>query len=382
MFDQIIAFIREQYQQKEGRIFLHEPRFIGNEKEYLMECIDSTFVSSVGKFVDQFEEKIAEYTGCKKAVAVSNGTSALHIGLLLAGVERGDLVITQPLSFIATCNAISYAGADPIFVDVDEETLSLSANELAKFLESEVEIKEGKAIHRTTQRPISACVPMHTFGHPGEIDLIVELCEKYHIPVVEDAAEGMGSFYKGKHLGTFGKIGTLSFNGNKIITTGGGGMILTNDEELGKKAKHLTTQAKIPHRWEFRHDHIGYNYRLPNINSALGCAQLEVLPIYLERKRRLAKAYENFFADQTIQFVTEPADSIANYWLNAVMLKDRAERDEFLGYMNDHGIMVRPVWDLLNELNLFNGIEYGNLATAKNIADRLVNLPSSVTLNE
>ncbi len=382
MFDQIATFIRQQYQEPKERIFLHEPRFIGNEKEYLMECIDSTFVSSVGKFVDAFEAQMAEYTGCKKAIAVSNGTSALHIGLLLAGVERGDLVITQPLSFIATCNAISYVGAAPLFVDVDERTLSLSAKSLAEFLAKEVEVQNGQAIHLASGRKISACVPMHTFGHPGEIDLIVAACKTCGIPVVEDAAEGMGSFYKGKHLGTFGKIGTLSFNGNKIITTGGGGMILTDDEELGQKAKHLTTQAKIPHRWAFRHDHVGYNYRLPNINAALGVAQLEQLPVYIERKRNLAKAYETFFADKPMTFIQEPPESKANYWLNAILLKDRAERDEFLAYMNDHGIMVRPVWDLLNELGLFDGIQYGDLATAKDIANRLVNLPSSVLLHE
>ena len=291
----IIDKIREIFHKQEGQIYLHEPLFIGNEKKYIDECIDSTYVSSVGKFVDLFEFKIAEYTGAKKAIVCVSGTNALHIALVLVGVGQGDEVITQPLTFIATANAISYCGAKPIFVDVDRETMGLSPDSLEAFLSKETMMKTDGCYNKTTGKKIKACIPMHTFGHPCKIDEIAFICEKYKIELIEDAAESIGSYYKGKHTGTFGKIGILSFNGNKTITTGGGGMLLFNDEKLAQKAKHITTQAKIPHPWEFVHDEIGYNYRMPNINAALGVAQLENINLFIEKKRLLATTYNNFF---------------------------------------------------------------------------------------
>ena len=305
-YQPIIDFIRSLYPNREI-VPLHEPYFGGNEKRYVLDCIESTFVSSVGKYVDRFEEMIRDFTGAKYAIATVNGTAALHIALKLAGVQQGDLVITQPLTFVATCNAITYCGAEPVFVDIDPETLGMSPDSLESWLGQNVDIVDKGlggletqysklsqpsqpylAIHKATKRHIAACVPMHTFGHPCKIDRIVEICDRYNIPVVEDAAESIGSYYKGKHTGTFGKLGILSFNGNKTITTGGGGMILTDDNELGPLAKHITTTAKKPHPWKFEHDMIGYNYRLPNINAALGCAQMEMLPEILKNKRETA----------------------------------------------------------------------------------------------
>jgi perosamine synthetase len=373
----VIAFIREMYQKPEGFIPLHAPHFGGNEKKYLAETIDSTFVSSVGPFVDQFEQMIQDYTGAKHAVAVVNGTAALHMALMLAGVERGDLVITQALSFIATCNAISYIGAEPCFVDVDKNNLGLSADALQTFLQH-VEIKNGKAIHTPTGKRIAACVPMHTFGLPTEIDEIVSLCDQFQIPVVEDAAESLGSTYKNKHTGTFGKIGTYSFNGNKTITCGGGGIIVTNDEAIGKKAKYLTTQAKVPHRWEFVHDQIGYNYRCPNVNAALACAQLEQLENFIENKRVTAQRYNDFFAESNLQFIHEPQQTRSNYWLNAVLVESQEERDVFLQKTNDAGVMTRPAWELMQRLPMFQHCIHDELKNSKDIASRLVNLPSSV----
>lgn len=394
-FKEIVNFIRELYKTPEGFIPLHAPVFNGNEKKYLEECIDSTFVSSVGKFVDLFEEKIAEYTGAKKAVVCVNGTNALHLALMMVGVERDTEVITQPLTFIATTNAISYCGAHPVFLDVDLETLGLSPTALRNWLETSTIQRLNKSTHqqqtinKSTGRPISACVPMHTFGHPARIDEIVAICEEYNIPVVEDAAESLGSFYKGQHTGTFGKIGVLSFNGNKILTTGGGGMLLFQDEELAKKAKHLTTQAKVPHAWEFVHDEIGYNYRMPNINAALGLAHLEQLPQFLKSKRNIAQAYNNFFTtldllnpskptQQTkITHIPEPSNASSNYWLNCILFPGKEERDIFLKVTNENGIMTRPVWELMNHLTMFNSCETDLLNNAKFVADRLVNIPSS-----
>lgn len=402
-FAEIVAFIRKTYNKPEGFLALHEPVFIGNEKKYIEECIDSTFVSSVGKFVDRFEEDMAKFTGAKKAVVCVNGTNALHMALLLAGVQRDDEVITQPLTFIATANAISYCGANPVFIDVDRDTLGLSPNALKKWLEKNIEIRklqkqvtsnvplggrseaEG-AFNKKTGRRIAACVPMHTFGHPCRIDEIAAICKKYNIELVEDAAESLGSYYKGQHTGTFGQIGVLSFNGNKIITTGGGGMLLFNDENLAQKAKHLTTQAKVPHPWEFTHDEIGYNYRMPNINAALGVAQLEQIDKFLMASRKLATNYSDFFSftlrsfneGGNITFVTEPENSKSNYWLNSVLLNNRKERDAFLDYTNKQGIMTRPVWELMNRLPMFKDAQCGNLSNAEWIADRLVNIPSSV----
>ena len=391
---EIIPFIRRTFGIEEGLIPLHAPVFVGNEKKYLNECIDSTYVSSVGKFVDLFEEKIAEYAGAKRAVVCVNGTNALHLALMMVNVGRETEVITQPLTFIATANAICYCGAIPVFLDVDLDTLGLSARALSNWLKKNVELKKVKPrqvslsdhqddlypFNKKTGRRISAVVPMHTFGHPCRIDDIVTICDRYNIPVVEDAAESLGSFYLGRHTGTLGKIGVLSFNGNKIITTGGGGMLLFMDKDLGDKAKHLTTQAKVPHRWEFGHDDIGYNYRMPNINAALGLAQLEVLGKYLKAKRQLASTYKQYFKDHDITFIEEPNQARSNYWLNAILLQNRFDRDEFLAITNDHGIQTRPAWKLMNELIMFRKCQTDTLENSRFIVERLVNLPSSVIL--
>jgi len=379
MFQDTVDFIQATFRTTKF-IPLHEPKFIGSEKKYLNECIDSTFVSSVGKFVDKFEEMIAKYTGAKYAVATSNGTSALHISLLLCGVESGDEVITQPLTFVATCNAIDYCNAKPIFVDVDRETMGLSSDALKEFLEENTTVKNDQCINIKTGKVIRACVPMHTFGHACQIDDIVEVCDKYHIAVVEDAAESLGSYYKGKHTGTFGKLGAISFNGNKIITSGGGGCIITDDEILAKKAKHITTTAKVPHKWEYTHDEIGYNYRMPNLNAALVVAQLENLDKVLENKQELANSYKYFFEDKEINFLKEPKDSRSNYWLNAVVLKDKIERDSFLEFTNTGGIMTRPIWTLMNKLEMFKDSQCGKLDNAQWLEERVVNIPSSVRL--
>ena len=357
------------------------PVFNGNEKKYLEECIDTTFVSSVGKFVDHFEEMVAEYTGAKKAVVCVSGTNALHMAMILVGVERDDEVITQALTFIATCNAISYIGAHPVFIDVDRDTMGLSPVAVQKWLDNTAELREGVCYNKATGRRIKSCVPMHTFGHPVHLDELVEVCKNWNIELVEDAAESIGSFYKGKHTGTFGKVGAISFNGNKTITTGGGGMLLFNDEELAKHAKHLTTQAKVPHRWEFRHDHIGYNYRMPNINAALGCAQMENLEKFVLNKRETAAKYAEFFKDiEDIEFFVEPENTRSNYWLSAVILKDKAAQQEFLQQTNDHGVMTRPIWELMNRLPMFEHCQNDGLENTIWFADRVVNIPSSVRL--
>lgn len=380
MYSQVTDFVHQLFGTEET-VPLHAPIFIGNEKKYLNECIDTTFVSSVGKFVDRFEEEIAAYTGAKKAVVCVSGTNALHMAMMLVGVEREDEVLTQALTFIATCNAISYIGAHPVFIDVDMETLGLSPNAVKAWLEKNAELKNGICYNKRTGRRVKACVPMHTFGHPVKIDELVQICNEWHIELVEDAAESIGSLYKGKHTGTFGKVGAISFNGNKTITTGGGGMLLFQDEELGKFAKHLTTQAKVPHRWAFVHDHIGYNYRMPNINAALGCAQLENLERYVENKRETAQIYADFFKNvPDITFFTEPENCRSNYWLNVVMLKDKAAQQEFLEYTNNHGVMTRPVWELMNRLEMFKHCESDGLKNTEWLADRIVNIPSSVRL--
>jgi len=382
-FSNVLKFIRELYSTPAGFIPLHAPVFSGNEKAYLNECIDTTFVSSVGKFVDTFEQEMAKFTGSARAVSCVNGTNALHLALKLVGVEQETEVLTQPLTFIATANAISYCGARPVFIDVDIDTLGLSPVALKKWLEENtVLLKNGQCpINKSTGKHITACVPMHTFGHPCRIEEIVEICNTYNIPVVEDAAESLGSYYKGKHTGNFGKVGVLSFNGNKVLTTGGGGMLLFNDEQLAAKAKHLTTQAKVPHPWEFNHDAVGFNYRMPNINAALGLAQLEQLPKFLESKRNIAEAYKLFFSEfksVDINFVVEPTNSKSNYWLNSVLLGSKGERDEFLRYSNENGVMTRPVWTLMNKLPMFSDAQCGDLKNAEHIEDGLVNLPSSV----
>ena len=379
MFENVINFIQSTYQSKDF-IPLHEPKFIGNEKKYLNECIDSTFVSSIGKFVDEFEEKIAKYTGARYAVATSNGTSALHIALLLANVTRNDEVITQPLTFVATCNAISYCGANPVFIDVDKETMGLSPLSLQAYLEKNAYIKNQQCINNKTGKVIKACVPMHTFGQPCRIDEIKEICDKYHISLIEDAAESLGSFYKNKHTGTFGQMGVMSFNGNKIITAGGGGCIVTNDEVLARKAKHLTTTAKVPHKWNFDHDMVGYNYRMPNLNAALLVAQLENLDNFISSKRKLANVYETFFNSNNYVFVKEPMDSKSNYWLNSIILKNKKQRDEFLDEINSSGVMTRPIWTLMNKLPMFRYAQCGDLKNSEWLEDRVVNLPSSAIL--
>ena len=379
-YSKTINFIKEVYGNKEFTP-LAIPVFAGNEKKYLEECIDTTFVSSVGQFVDRFEKDMAAYTGCKRAVVCVNGTNALHMSLMLAGVERDDEVLTQALTFIATCNALSYIGAHPIFIDVDKTTMGLSPDAIKEWLVKNIEIRNGQCYNKNTGRRVKACVPMHTFGHPVRIEEIAQICEEYHIELVEDAAESIGSLYKGKHTGTFGKVGAISFNGNKTITTGGGGMMLFNDEELGALAKHLTTQAKIPHRWEFRHDHIGYNYRMPNINAALGCAQLENLDKFVESKRQVAAEYAEFFKNiDDMDFFTEPENCYSNYWLNAVILRDKEAQQEFLQQTNDNGVMTRPIWELMNRLPMFENCENDGLKNTIWFADRVVNIPSSVRL--
>jgi len=376
----IIKFIQKIYGTTEF-IPLHEPRFIGNEKQYLNECIDSTFVSSIGKYVDRFEEMVADYTGVKKTIVTVNGTNALHLSLRETEVISGDEVITQPLTFIATINAIYYLGASPVFIDVDKETMGLSPVKLQEWLAENTIIEGEKVLNKHTKKQIKAIVPVHTFGHPCKIDEIIRIANQYHIPVVEDAAESMGSFYKGKHTGTFGKFGILSFNGNKIITTGGGGMILTDNKESGDKIKHLSTQAKVPHKWEYVHDFVGYNYRMPNLNAALVCAQLEQLDFYIENKRELSDLYFEFFkTNENIQLVREVTGTKANYWLNAVLLKDKNARDEFLDFTNSNGIMTRPIWGLMNNLEMFKNCPKSDLTNAKWLEERVVNITSSVRI--
>ena len=377
---QIVDFIRKIYSH-DRFIPLHEPRFIGNEIKYLTECIESTFVSSVGKFVDSFENEVQQFVGCKKAISVVNGTEALFLALHITGVKSGDEVITQPLTFVATANAISYTGASPVFIDVDKETLGMSSVALEQFLEQDTIMKEnGFLFNRHTNKRISACVPMHTFGHPCEIDKISSLCKTNNIPLIEDAAESLGSFFDHKHTGTIGRLGILSFNGNKVLTTGGGGMLLTDDVSLGSLAKHLTTQAKVPHKWEFNHDMTGFNLRMPNINAALGLAQLENLPLFIQKKRDLACAYISFFGELGVNFVREPQNCKSNYWLNTIILEDREARDSFLEFSNNHGVMTRPAWTLMNKLPMYRSAYCNDLSNAQFLEDRIVNIPSSVVL--
>ena len=379
MFEKEIDFIQDIYQTKDF-IPLHEPRFIGNEKKYLNECIDSTFVSSVGEFVDRFEEDISKFTNAKYTVATMNGTSALHISLLISGVESGYEVITQPLSFVATCNAISYCMAKPIFVDVDKDTMGMSPLALEGFLNENAIVKNQQCVNKFTGNIIKACIPMHTFGHPCRIDEIKDICDKYYISLIEDAAESIGSFYKDKHTGTYGQMGLISFNGNKIITGGGGGCIITDDEILAKKAKHLTTTAKVSHKWEYTHNMIGYNYRMPNLNAALLTSQLENLGTFLSSKRSVAMAYKEFFKDKPYGFVEEPTNCHSNYWLNAIILQDKEERDLFLYETNSKGVNTRPIWTLMNKLPMFKDAQCGNLTNSEWLEERVVNIPSSVIL--
>jgi aminotransferase in exopolysaccharide biosynthesis len=378
MFKPLVDFVREQYRSYDF-IPLHAPVFSGNERKYIVNTIDSTFVSSVGAYVDRFEHDMATYTGSARAVGTVNGTAALHIALKLAGVEPGDLVITQPLTFVATCNAIAYCGAEPVFVDVDRQTLGLSPQALDNWLSDHTRIdNDGVCRTRVEAKRIRACLPMHTFGHPADLDGLVDVCARWNLMLVEDAAESLGSLYKGRHTGTIGRLGTLSFNGNKIMTTGGGGMILT-DEILGSRAKHLTTTAKRPHPFEYFHDEVGYNYRMPNLNAALGCGQLEQLETFVANKRELASRYAAHFNGTDLQFVTEPENCRSNYWLNAVVCESREQRDDLLRSTNEAGVMTRPIWALMNHLPSFAHCRQGTLTQAQWFEDRVVNLPSSVT---
>jgi|TARA_B100000780_G_scaffold273536_1_gene237249 perosamine synthetase len=375
----VIKFIKSIY-DKDKFIPLHQPRFVGNEKKYLNECIDSTFVSSVGKFVDEFEKKIAKYTGAKYAVATNNGTSAIHISLIVGGVKQDDEVITQPVNFVACCNAISYCNAKPIFIDVDKDSMGLSPSALKFFLENNTTVKNKQCINNRTHKVIKACVPMHSYGHPCRIDEIKKICDEYYIFLIEDAAESVGSLYKNKHTGTFGHLGAMSFNGNKIITAGGGGCIVTNDNFLAKKAKHLTTTAKVPHKWNFNHDMVGYNYRMPNLNASILVAQLEHLDNFISNKRNLAHKYETFFKSLEYDFFKETENSKSNYWLNSIILKDKNQRDQFLEETNSKGIMTRPIWTLMNKLPMFKDSQCDDLKNSEWLDQRVVNIPSSVKL--
>ena len=372
----MVSFVREHFNSNKF-IPLHEPRFRGNEKKYVTETIDSTFVSSVGAFVDQFEGMMQDITGATKSVAVVNGTASLQVALRLAGLKKEEEVITQALTFIATANAIVYNNAIPVFVDVDLDTMGLSPKALENFLEEFGELREDGCYNKSTGRRIAACMPMHTFGFPVHLDELLAVCNKWQIPLVEDAAESLGSFYKGKHTGTIGLISGFSFNGNKVVTSGGGGAIITNDIELGTKAKYLTTTAKRPHPYEFFHDELAYNYRMPNLNAALACAQLESLNGFLEDKRILANKYAAFFKQTGIKFRQETSNTKANYWLMCVELNNKIERDEFLKNTNDLGVMTRPIWNLMYRLPMYAHCQRDAQTNAEFLEERIVNIPSS-----
>jgi aminotransferase in exopolysaccharide biosynthesis len=376
---EIIAFIKNLY-PNQVPILLHCPEFLGNEKKYLAECIDTKYVSYIGRFVVDMENRIKEITGAGYAVAMVNGTSALHMLLLAVGIEAGDEVITQSLSFAATSAAIVHAQGTPVFVDVERSTLGMSPESLNGFLEEYAEITDGKCFNGKTGKRIKAVIPMHTFGHPARMDEIQKICDKYSLPLIEDAAESLGSFYKGRHTGTFGKAAILSFNGNKLVTTGGGGMVITDDEAIADRIRYISTTAKRPHRWEFYHDEVGYNLRMPSLNAAIGLAQLEYFDRILKNKRETAQAYQQFFHSIDIRFITEPDNSKSNYWLNAVLFDNRKQRDKFLEYSNDNGVQSRPAWVLLHTLPPYRHCQHTETPNAEYIVDRLVNIPSSVRI--
>lgn len=377
-FASIVNTVRNRF-GKEGFIPLHAPYFGGKEKEYLIECIDSTYVSSVGPFVERFERDMCEITGAKYAIAAVNGTAALHMALIIAGVEQNDEVLSQALTFVATANAISYIGAKPVFIDVDKDTLGLSPKAVLHFLENETHQNEkNECINTKTGRRIKACVPMHTFGFPMRVNELLEICNQYNIVLVEDAAESLGSYVGDKHTGTIGHIAAFSFNGNKTVTSGGGGAIVTNNEEWAKRAKYLTTTAKVPHAWDFFHDEVGYNYRMPNINAALACAQLEQLSEIIRNKRETALIYQRELSQIGVKVVAEIPGTTANYWLNTIILENRQERDDFLKFSNNHGVMTRPIWALMNRLPAFKDCQTDSLENSIWLEDRVVNLPSSV----
>lgn len=376
IFQPTIDFIKSQFKTEEF-IPLHVPHFGGNEKKYLLETIDSTFVSSVGAFVDQFEIMMQDITSAKKGIAVVNGTAGLQVALRLAGVGTGDEVLTQGLTFVATANAIAYNNAHPVFLDVDLDTMGLSPIAVSSFLDENAEIRDGVCFNKKNNRKIAACMPMHTFGFPVHMDELLAVCNRWNIPVVEDAAESLGSYYKGKHTGTLGKLGAFSFNGNKIVTSGGGGAIITNDEEIGIKAKYLTTTAKKPHPFEFYHDELGYNYRMPNLNAALACAQLEQLNALLENKRQLATEYASFFSNQGINFRQELENTKANYWLMCIELENKTDRDLFLKFSNENKVMSRPIWQLMHRLPMYDQCQRDEQKNALFLEERIVNIPSS-----
>ena len=381
-FEEITQMIRKLFSCPTDFIPLHAPYFGGNEKKYVLDTIESTFVSSVGSYVNKFEEMIQNITGAKYAIATTNGTSALHLALIVAGVKPGDEVITQSLTFVATANAIRHAGAQPVFVDVDIDNMGLSAEALEIFLNEFADVSdEGYCRNKVSGKRIAACLPMHTFGFPAEINTIREICNKFKITLIEDAAESLGSYVNLIHTGRFGKLGTFSFNGNKTVTCGGGGAVITDDEELALKAKHLSTTAKKPHQWEFFHDEVAYNYRLPNLNAALACAQLEQLDVILDNKRNLADAYKLFFSDREEQFFSEENGCKANYWLNTILMNNIEERDEFLKFSNQNLVMARPTWRLMNELPMFKNCMRGDLSNSKMFEERVVNIPSSYRPN-
>lgn len=376
MSRELSEFIRSIYNTNEF-IPLHAPTFGEQERANVLDTIESTFVSSVGKYVDDFEAQIKNFTGATRAIATVNGTAALHTAMYMAGVKRDDYVITQALTFVATCNAIYHMGAEPIFVDVARETLGLCPKALEVFLETSAKVDGERCVHKATGRVIRAVVPMHTFGHPVHLDELNQLCDKWHLALIEDAAESLGSYYKGKHTGTVGKFAALSFNGNKIITTGGGGMVLCANEKDGQRTKHITTTAKVPHPYEFFHDEAGFNYRLPNLNAALGCAQMQQLPLFLKQKRALADKYREYFKNSAYEFVCEPNHGKSNFWLNAILCEDQGARNALLEEQNKAGIMCRPIWQLMHRLPMFKPCIRDNLEVSEDIEARLVNLPSS-----
>lgn len=375
--NQTISFIQDQFNTRDF-IPLHAPSFGGNEKDYVLETIDSTFVSSVGAFVDKFEDMMVSLTSTKKAIAVVNGTAGIQVALRLVGVQNGDEVITQALTFVATANAIAYNGASPIFLDVDLDTMGLSPRAVENFLNEHAELRDNCCYNKSTGKKITACLPMHTFGFPVHLDELKKVCDAWKIPIVEDAAESLGSEYKGQPTGSLGEIGVFSFNGNKIVTSGGGGALVTNNESLGIKGKYLTTTAKVPHAYEFYHDELGYNFRMPNLNAALACAQLEQLDSFLNNKRELAIAYESFFADSGIKFRTESPNTKANYWLMCVELENQQERDLFLKETNANKVMTRPIWQLMYRLPMYANCQRDEQLNAAFLEERIVNIPSSV----
>jgi aminotransferase in exopolysaccharide biosynthesis len=374
---EVIKFIRSKFNEPKEFIPLHAPHFGGKEKEYVLDTIESTFVSSVGSYVNRFEDMMKEITGAKYAIATVNGTTALHLSLIMAGVQRDEIVITQALTFVATANAISHLGATPVFVDVDLDTMGLSPDSLERYLKEETFQKDGQVYSKKSQQRIAAIMPMHSFGHPVQIEKIIEIANQYQIPVIEDAAESLGSYVGNRHTGTFGLVSAFSFNGNKTVTCGGGGALITNDDAIGKRAKHVSTTAKVPHPYEFFHDEIGFNYRMPNLNAALACAQLEQLTEILRGKRVLAENYIEFFKDSNITFKQEPKGTTSNYWLNAIQLEDLDTRNTFLKATNESGVMTRPIWTLMSKLPMFKDCERDDLKNSIWLEERIINLPSS-----